>query len=30
VKRLADIELKVLRSMIKKSIAATRKAYPET
>lgn len=29
VKRLADIDLKVLRSMIKKSIAATRKAYPQ-
>jgi hypothetical protein len=28
VKRLADIDLKVLRSMIKRSIAATRKAYP--
>ncbi len=29
VKRLADIDLKVLRSMIKRSIAATRKAYPQ-
>jgi hypothetical protein len=29
VKRLADIDLKVLRSMIKRSIAATRKAQPE-
>jgi hypothetical protein len=29
VKRLADIDLKVLKSMIKKSIAATRKAYPQ-
>lgn len=28
VKRLADIDLKVLKAMIKKSIAATRKAYP--
>ncbi|MGV3638085.1 MAG: DUF1801 domain-containing protein [Flavobacteriales bacterium] len=29
VKRLADIDLKVLKAMIKKSIAATRKAYPQ-
>lgn len=29
VKRLADIDLKVLKAMIKKSIAATRKRYPE-
>lgn len=28
VKRLADIDLKVLRNMIERSIAATRKAYP--
>lgn len=28
VKRLADIDLKVLKAMIKKSIAATKKAYP--
>jgi hypothetical protein len=28
VKRLADIDLKVLRSMIKRSLAAIRKAYP--
>lgn len=28
VKRLADIDLKVLKAMIKKSVAATRKAYP--
>lgn len=27
VKKLADIDLKVLKSMVKKSIAATRKAY---
>ena len=27
--RLADIDLKVLKAMIKKSIAATRKAYPQ-
>lgn len=29
VKRLADIDDKVLRSMIKKSISVTRKAYPK-
>lgn len=29
VKRLADIDLKVLKGMIKKSIAATLKAYPQ-
>ena len=29
VKRLADIDLRVLRTMITKSIAATRKAYPQ-
>ncbi|MBL7955801.1 MAG: DUF1801 domain-containing protein [Flavobacteriales bacterium] len=29
VKRLADIDLKVLKAMIKKSIAATRKRYPQ-
>ena len=29
VKRLADIDLKVLKALIKRSIAATRKAYPE-
>ncbi|MBX2978462.1 MAG: DUF1801 domain-containing protein [Flavobacteriales bacterium] len=29
VKRLADIDLKVLKAMVKKSIAATRKAWPE-
>lgn len=29
VKRLADIDLKVLKAMIKRSIAATRKAYPQ-
>jgi hypothetical protein len=29
VKKLADIDLKVLKAMIKKSIAATRKAYPQ-
>lgn len=29
VKQLADIDLKVLRAMIKKSIAATRKTYPQ-
>ncbi|MBK9274869.1 MAG: DUF1801 domain-containing protein [Flavobacteriales bacterium] len=28
VKRLADIDLRVLKAMIKRSIAATRKAYP--
>ncbi|HRF78578.1 MAG TPA: DUF1801 domain-containing protein [Flavobacteriales bacterium] len=28
VKRLADIDLKVLKAMVKKSIAATRKRYP--
>ena len=28
VKRLADIDLKVLKALIKRSIAATRKAYP--
>jgi hypothetical protein len=28
VKRLSDIDLKVLKGMIKRSIAATRKAYP--
>lgn len=28
VKRLSDIDLKVLRTLIRKSIAATRKAYP--
>ncbi len=28
VKRLADIDQKVLKGMIKRSIAATRKAYP--
>jgi hypothetical protein len=28
VKKLADIDLKVLKGMVKKSIAATRKAYP--
>ncbi len=30
VKRLADIDLKVLKSMLKKSIATTRKAYPQS
>jgi len=29
VKRLADIDLKLLKVMLKKSIAATRKAYPQ-
>ncbi len=29
VKKLADIDLKVLKAMVKKSIAATRKAYPQ-
>jgi hypothetical protein len=29
VKKLADIDLKVLKVMVKKSIAATRKAYPQ-
>ena len=29
VKKLDDIDLKVLKSMVKKSIAATRKAYPQ-
>ena len=29
VKRLADIDVKVLKTMIKKSIACTRKAYPQ-
>lgn len=29
VKKLADIDLRVLKAMIKKSIAATRKAYPQ-
>ena len=29
MKRLADVDLKVLRTMITKSIAATRKAYPQ-
>lgn len=29
VKKLADIDLKVLKAMLKKSIAATRKAYPQ-
>ena len=29
VKRLADIDLGVLKSLLKKSIAATRKAYPQ-
>ena len=29
VKKLEDIDLKVLKAMIKKSIAATRKAYPQ-
>lgn len=29
VKRLADIDLKVLKTMVKKSVAATRKAWPE-
>ncbi len=28
VKRLADIDLKVLQTLIRKSIATTRKAYP--
>lgn len=28
VKRLADIDLKVLKALVKKSVAATRKAYP--
>lgn len=28
VKRLADIDLKVLKALVKKSIAATRKAWP--
>lgn len=28
VKRLADIDLKVLKAMVKKSVASTRKAYP--
>ncbi len=28
VKRLADIDLKVLKALVKKSIAATRKTYP--
>jgi hypothetical protein len=28
VKKLADIDMKVLRAMIKRSIAATRNAYP--
>jgi hypothetical protein len=30
VKRLADIDLKVLKAMLKRSIAATRKALPRT
>ncbi len=29
VKRLADIDLKVLKALIKRSIAATRKAHPQ-
>jgi len=29
VKRLTDIDLKVLKAMIKKSIAVTRKTYPQ-
>ncbi len=29
VKRLADIDLKVLKGLVKKSIAATRKRYPQ-
>ena len=29
VKRLADIDLKVLKALIKKSISATRKAHPQ-
>lgn len=29
VKKLADIDLKVLKAMIKRSIAITRKAYPQ-
>jgi hypothetical protein len=29
VKKLDDIDLKVLKSMVKKSIVATRKAYPQ-
>ena len=29
VKKLADIDLKVLKALIKKSIAVTRKAYPQ-
>ena len=29
VKRLADIDLKVLKAMIKKSIAITKKTYPQ-
>jgi hypothetical protein len=29
VKELADIDLKVLKGMVKKSIAATRKSYPQ-
>lgn len=30
VKKLADIDLKVLKAMIKRSIAATRKLYPQS
>jgi len=30
VKQLADIDLKVLKAMLKKSIANTRKSYPQT
>lgn len=30
VKRLADIDMKVLKAMIKRSIAATRKLYPQS
>ncbi len=29
VKRLADIDLKLLKAMLKRSIASTRKAYPQ-
>ena len=29
VKRLADIDLKVLKGLVKKSVAATRKRYPQ-
>ena len=29
VRRLADIDLKLLKTMLKKSIALTKKAYPQ-